>query len=85
MADNRDIFIAIGRLQSSVDEIKDNTAKIPDLTTRIDRAETSLHDMRPKVEQHQKIVWVGSGVMAVFSTVWTAALAWLESSRGGHS
>lgn len=82
MADNEKMYLAIGRLQSSVDDIKKHTAKIPEMATRITETETAIKYMRPKVERHQKVMWFGSGVMAVFSVVWTAALAWLEGGRG---
>lgn len=81
MSDMNQLFTAIGELQGSLKEIKKNTDKIPDLASGLQIAQNNIKDMKPKVERHQRVMLFGSGVMAVFSVAWTAALAWLE---GGH-
>ena len=81
MSDMQQLFTAIGELKGSMIEIKKNTDKIPDLASGLLVAQDTIKDMKPKVERHQRVMIFGSGVMAVFSVAWTAALSWLE---GGH-
>lgn len=81
MADNEKIFIALGQLQESVKNIKENTDQIPNLATGLALVTRDVNIIKPKVEKHQKVMWVGSGVLAVFSFAWTAILSLLE---GGH-
>jgi hypothetical protein len=81
MSSNDEIFRVLGQLQSSVSNIEKNTSTIPKLTSDLAVAQAAIKEIKPKVERHQKIMWIGTGVMGVFSTAWTLVLAWLE---GGH-
>jgi hypothetical protein len=81
MTDMQQLFKEIGKLQGSMAEIQKNTDKIPDLASGLLVAQNDLKTIRPKVNRHEKVMWVGSGVMAVFSVLWTGILAWVE---GGH-
>ncbi len=82
MSDTEKIFTALGQLQESVKTIQKNTDKLPDLATEIALVKNDVKYMKPKVERHQKVMLVGSGIAAVFSIAWTAALAWLSGGGG---
>ncbi len=79
MSDNDKIYVALGRMEESIKNIKESTDKIPDLATGLALMKEDVYTMKPKVEKHQRVMWVGSGIMAVFSFIWTAILAFGES------
>ena len=81
MSDMQQLFQDIGELKGSMAEIKKNTDKIPTIANGLSVAQNDLKNIKPKVERHEKVMWIGSGVMAVFSVAWTSILAWVE---GGH-
>lgn len=81
MTENNDIFTAIGKLQSSLENVKENTDQIPEIKTHLALVADAVKTMQPKVERHQKIVWMGSGILIVFSTIWTFILATLDGAK----
>ena len=74
----------LGNIEGQLQQIQKNTDRIPDFGERLKAAEDDLGDMKPVVKRHDRMLWAGSGVMAVCTAAWAYFLAIVQGGTGQH-